>query len=60
MCWFHFWIAPLLSSVPSFDFVVRKDRTLQESQQNVNAVQRELYYTKEGVLMGGKAPKWQN
>jgi hypothetical protein len=46
--------------VPSFDFVVRKDRTLQESQQNVNAVQRELYYTKEGVLMGGKAPKWQN
>jgi len=41
-------------------FVARGEKTLRDSQKNVSTLQRKLYYTKEGVPMGGNFPEWQN
>jgi hypothetical protein len=40
--------------------MVRRGENLQESQKNVNIIDRKLYYAKAGVLMGGEVLKWQN
>jgi hypothetical protein len=37
--------------------VVRGDKTLQDSQKNVNTIQKKLNYAKEGVPVSGKVPE---